>query len=235
MNEHHCILPVDILHRPEIMAWETAQHPKEAVVLLLWLDLANLARSTGRAGFIPAGHVGHLRIHRALIDSGAAGAVPLLVTVEGGFFCRCFAADNQHLDASYLPPRRKGSLSGHVGAQMRQAQQAAAQELLLLTPEQCKDASGNVIPMADQAAGRSLIINLDRALGLPPRPAAMIPPGLIGAAAEAAKVSGPELMREVLIWITHLRSRTPEHSALPRTTEEALEAWHTLVAACTKP
>ncbi len=219
------------MHRVEVRAWNRpVEKDAHRAVLILWLELASLAQSTRRAGFIPSEHLEcQFGLHSKDVLAAASGAVPLLKAVDGGFFCQLFAELNPHLDARSMHPQGKGGMTAGVNRQMRVAQDIAMKELPLIPVDRILDEAGRAIPPSALRDARALVINLDRVLGGVVRAGHTLPPGLLATAARVAVSSAEAGVRSVLVWLSFLRQSGA--SELPASAEAALEKWPELVAA----
>lgn len=220
-------IPIDILHRPEVRAWDRTDD--SGAVLRLWLELGALTRSTGRIGFLPESAVALTGLSLQQIQAAADGPVALLKRVDGGWECPLFMRTNTHLDPQRINNQRRGSLAASVRKDWRRVDVLAAQELPLLPAESFVYPDGSVIPLDTVRKARALVRLLDNTLGLRERGFKDFPPGLCALAAQALRESSEEEINQVAVWILHHRNQGTAHPAIPATTEQALENWSVLV------
>lgn len=222
-------IPIDILHRPEVRAWDVQD--RSGWVLRLWLELGALTRSTGRIGFLPASAVKLLGLEVPQVNAAADGPVCLLKPVEGGWECPLFVRTNTHLDPHRINNQRRGSLAASVRKDWRRGESLAAQELPLLPIQSFVYPDGSSIPLDTVRKARALVRLLDNTLGLRERTFQEFPPGLCNLAAQALRESSEDQVNQVAVWILHHRNQGTIHPAIPATTERALENWQVLVDA----
>lgn len=221
----HVTLPIDLTLRVESRGVEPAH------VLLLWLELGTLARTTGRVGFLPAEALPMCQgLSREVVEA-MARPFGLLAPKEGGWDCRLFREWNRHLDPNVIHNQRKGSLAKEILRRRRLADEEAARELPLLPPEVYRRPDGTEIPRDTVRRAQVLVRLLDNVLRQPSRLPHQIGAGLIAAAAAVVERYTEEQVNQVAVWISHHIKQETRPPALPATAEQALDQWPVLLSA----
>lgn len=206
-------------------------------VLELWIELASIASSTGRIGYIvdewlmafiqervDAVQVGAVK--KGLTQHSNDGAMELpgfLRWEEGGkvWFCEVFA--REHGKMLEVSNAKKGGLMRGIGYKVRAAEAEAAQHELFLDPARMRGSDNLEITPERRKQILMLIRVLDGLLGKGVRGNSEYTPGVIAAADEVWRRYSQASIERGMGWIE--AQRGTGRAGLPRTTEEALQGW----------
>lgn len=204
------------------------------IFMRLFVDLAFLARSTNRPGYLT--RTGKLLFESSLEPLFAEDSQPtdllkeaLLLELpqstaveDGELFCPLFAQLNPHFAGNYVSKEKRGNVASLYERQKRQVAQEAQHQALLLPPETFRKRDGGEL-MTEPEINRAmaLIRTIDNALGSPRRSTQQYNEALI---ADAFDISSkyarePDVIKEVYMWILNNRA----HPALAKTTEQILK------------
>lgn len=235
-------VPVDVERLPEfrMLCAELMQLPSPKpgvpvepvavyVWLRLWVELAYLAQTTNRPGWMNGS--GRRLFEQSLglfgedVDVGALlERAGIWSRCEDGWMCERFGKLNGHLAGDYKPRELKGAASSALERNKAHIAREAQQQAMLLGPELFKRRDGTV--MTDAEVNRCMVVikTLDNCLKAPARSKGGYTEGLIADAAEVA-TRPPEELREFYIWLSLRR----DHPALPKTTEQVLARFEELL------
>lgn len=206
------------------------------IFMRLWVELANLARSTNRPGYLTAdanpffeesleplfGDEEDSRPSKLLVDS------KLLEPREGGeFFCPRFAALNPHFSGDYVRRESKGNALSQLTRQKPHIVRAANAQAMLLPAELFKTRNG--MTMTDSEVQRTMVLikTLDSCLSSKAaRTRAQYTEGLMADAWQVAfkYADHEDDLRNIFAWIINHR----DHPRLPKTAEAILSDFTTL-------
>lgn len=202
------------------------------IYLRLFVELAFLARTTNRPGYLTRSGLLLLENSLDVFFGSDAGPTDVLTEAmlleipqsaaadEGELYCPLFARLNAHFAGNYMTKEQRGNKASLYERQKRIVVQQASQQSGLFPPDSYRKRDGQVMTQTEVARATAIIITIDNSLGLPLRATRQYTEALVADAFEtAAKYARePEVLKEVYIWISNNRA----NPALPKTTEQIL-------------
>lgn len=191
----------------------------------LWCELALLARSTNRPGWLPQEDRRSYEKTVEPIFGDDCKPVELLVqcglllVLPDGWICELFARLNPHTSGDYQTKEERGA---HRSAVVRNAQNVAKEaqaQSYLLPPETFKKRDGSRMNDTEIQRAMNCIKSLDNSLKLSGRSAGQYTEGLMADAADVIERFTNEELTDVYVWVRMNR----DHPASPRSTEAVLK------------
>jgi hypothetical protein len=215
----------------------------------LWCDLAYLARTTNRPGYLTAQGKSLFEGSLDPLFGSDTSAVELLVQAnllqphpphpqplsnrigEGSnneYYCPRFAQMNPHFAGDYVKKEDRGNKKSIIVRQARHVAQAAIEQASLLPPEVFKDKSGQ--PLGHTEVNRAMVVikTLDNCYGFSRANKAQYTESLIADAHEVARTyaNRSERLLDIYAWILSHRGSP----VIPPTTERMLAEFETYAA-----
>jgi hypothetical protein len=191
----------------------------------LWCELALLARSTNKPGWLPSEDRHTYERSVAPIFSDDLRPLELLEgcglvqRLADGWICELFAADNKHFAGNFQTKEERGA---HHSALVRNRKHIAAEaheQIHLLPAEVFKKPDGTAMAETEAQRAMNVIKTLDNCLKLQvPRKKAEYTAGLM-ADAFAASQHSEEDLTEVYLWLRATR----DNIFTPKTAEAVLQ------------
>jgi hypothetical protein len=199
------------------------------VWMRLWVELAYLAQTTNRPGFMTAQGMG--LFERSLDPMFGDDCSPATVLEKCGalkrdkeeWYCDRFAKMNAHLAGNYQSKERRGAAASAVERNRQRIAAEAGHQAMLIGPENFRRRDGTPMESGEVQRAMVLIATVDRCLGLPGRTKGKFNETLITDAGEVVREFGAASLNKFYVWLQMHRG----HPRLPTTTEQILGEFKT--------
>jgi hypothetical protein len=198
----------------------------------LWVDLALLARSTNRPGWLPPDERENfertfgtafgddrlpvdLLVECGLLLPELTGGAPELA---GGWFCDLFAKLNPHTAGDFKSKEVRGANKSILVRREKNVAEESAKQAQLLPKEVFYKLDGTQMNPTESHQAIMVIKSLDNCLKLPGRATGAFSASLITDANAVLDAYSTDILKQVYLWVMNNR----EHPATPRTTEQIL-------------